>query len=628
MRTLLNSLPAYPRSQPTIRSLSRLRSHLARRPIYDRRQPLLFGAPPAPLSTPPPGRTWSGVCFCCASRVTYSKQECFTCPLCQTINDINVPGTPVPPVENSVSAAQVEDLSQQLRSGTTSPPSTNGTNPFLRGPSTPESRLLHQIDAFRSLRSIEASFRDSKGNPPTLKTLALFYGLVTASPIALDALRTRVDAVLLGHLIDPTYPPALLQSKVEMNVSFISLRIGGSLSVQGGHSADWGVIAACRVGALLFAGNERAGLPLATFYCTLLDTLGPAALIESFRIWESRTGQFSLCQYPFMLSLGIKILLLTWDGRRQMEEASQEAVRNTMYGHRPQNPLLIIRIRRSNLVQDSLRQISSFSGELKKSLKIVFEGEEGLDAGGLRKEWFLLLCRQLFDPQFGMFQHDEDSNLCWFNPASLDANDEFYLVGCAVALAIYNSAVFKKLKGEAVGLADLAVIRPALAKGLQGLLDFDGDVAEVFCRTFVGEVEAWGEVQEVPLMPGGANVTVTNSNRGEFVKRYCDFLLNTSVSSQFQAFAHGFAEVTEGNSFSLFRGEELELLGFSGEHDPTVRYVLLPLPSLTDMGNETERFPQSHTCFNELSLYRYRDARTMESRLVRAMEESEGFGLR
>lgn len=39
------------------------------------------------------------------------------------------------------------------------------------------------------------------------------------------------------------------------------------------------------------------------------------------------------------------------------------------------------------------------------------------------------------------------------------------------------------------------------------------------------------------------------------------------------------------------------------------------------MGDDTGRFPQSHTCFNELSLYRYRDVRTMESRLVRAMEE-------
>lgn len=41
--------------------------------------------------------------------------------------------------------------------------------------------------------------------------------------------------------------------------------------------------------------------------------------------------------------------------------------------------------------------------DLKKSLRIEFIGEDGVDAGGLRKEWFLLLVRQLFDPQFGAF---------------------------------------------------------------------------------------------------------------------------------------------------------------------------------------------------------------------------------
>jgi hypothetical protein len=39
--------------------------------------------------------------------------------------------------------------------------------------------------------------------------------------------------------------------------------------------------------------------------------------------------------------------------------------------------------------------------DLKKSLRIEFVGEDGVDAGGLRKEWFLLLVRQLFDPQYG-----------------------------------------------------------------------------------------------------------------------------------------------------------------------------------------------------------------------------------
>lgn len=80
-------------------------------------------------------------------------------------------------------------------------------------------------------------------------------------------------------------------------------------------------------------------------------------------------------------------------------------------------------------------------------------------------------------------------------------------------------AVYKKLKLEPVGLADLAVFDPELARGLQALLDYEGgDVASVFCRTFVGEYEAWGEVQQVELVPGGAEKEVDETNRaGKFV---------------------------------------------------------------------------------------------------------------
>lgn len=48
--------------------------------------------------------------------------------------------------------------------------------------------------------------------------------------------------------------------------------------------------------------------------------------------------------------------------------------------------------------------------------------------------------------------------------------------------------------------------------------------------------------------------------RAEFVRLYTSFLLESSVSSQFSAFSAGFTEVTSGNSLSLFKGEELELL--------------------------------------------------------------------
>jgi E3 ubiquitin-protein ligase HECTD2 len=41
--------------------------------------------------------------------------------------------------------------------------------------------------------------------------------------------------------------------------------------------------------------------------------------------------------------------------------------------------------------------------DLKKKLKVTFTGEPGLDMGGLTKEWFLLLIRQIFQPEYGVY---------------------------------------------------------------------------------------------------------------------------------------------------------------------------------------------------------------------------------
>ena len=40
-------------------------------------------------------------------------------------------------------------------------------------------------------------------------------------------------------------------------------------------------------------------------------------------------------------------------------------------------------------------------GELKKKVRVTFEGEPGVDLGGLTKEWFLLLTRKVFHPDYG-----------------------------------------------------------------------------------------------------------------------------------------------------------------------------------------------------------------------------------
>lgn len=38
-----------------------------------------------------------------------------------------------------------------------------------------------------------------------------------------------------------------------------------------------------------------------------------------------------------------------------------------------------------------------------------------MDAGGVRKEFFLLIMKELLDPKYGMFRYYEESRLIWFS---------------------------------------------------------------------------------------------------------------------------------------------------------------------------------------------------------------------
>lgn len=385
------------------------------------------------------------------------------------------------------------------------------------------------------------------------------------------------------------------------------------------YSEDWQIKAAARVMSLLFSANiqaasgnqdaskasssvadrARAGsgsriqicqhdqlMPTSAFYNTLLDY---SDLVADFEVWESRRGKFSFCQYPMFLSISAKIRILDYDARRQMEIKAREAFFTSIMSRKAINQDLVLKVRRDCLVEDSLRSVSEIVGtgqeEIKKSLRIEFLGEEGLDSGGLRKEWFLLLVREVFDPEHGLFVYDEESCHCYFDPNSFETSDQFFLVGVLLGLAIYNSAIldvalpsfaFRKLLASAPSytgpatsiirpsychtLKDLAEFRPHLAHGLKKLLEFDGNVEETYCRDFVAAVERYGQLVQVPLCPNGENRSVTNSNRHEFVDLYVKYLLDISVARQYEPFKRGFFSVCEGNALSLFRPDEIELL--------------------------------------------------------------------
>ena len=155
------------------------------------------------------------------------------------------------------------------------------------------------------------------------------------------------------------------------------------------------------------AHNHGQILPTSDFYNTLLDY---SDLIADFEAWESKRGKFAFCQYPFFLSIWAKIQIMEHDARRQMEVKAREAFFDSIMTRKTVNQYLVLKIRRDCLVEDSLKGVGEVVGtggeEIKKGLRIEFRGEEGIDAGGLRKEWFLLLVRDVFNPEHGkIFEH-------------------------------------------------------------------------------------------------------------------------------------------------------------------------------------------------------------------------------
>jgi E3 ubiquitin-protein ligase HECTD2 len=151
------------------------------------------------------------------------------------------------------------------------------------------------------------------------------------------------------------------------------------------------------------ACTRRQLLPTSDFYNTLLDL---SDLVAEFQKWESRRYKFSFCQYPFLLSIWAKTQILEFDAKRQMTNRARDAFFEGIMSRRNVHQYLHLDVRRDCLVEDSLKAVSEVIGsggeDIKKALRISFRGEEGVDAGGLRKEWFLSLIREVFDPHHGM----------------------------------------------------------------------------------------------------------------------------------------------------------------------------------------------------------------------------------
>ncbi|ESN95343.1 hypothetical protein HELRODRAFT_114744 [Helobdella robusta] len=397
------------------------------------------------------------------------------------------------------------------------------------------------------------------------------------------------------------------------------------------------------------------------------------------------------CDYPFIFNGMCKTKLLHADSKIQMgvpvNEAQQQNLMSWFLPVNPQNPTLDILVSRNNIVQDTLSQLSKHEDKsFKKPLKVIFLGEDALDAGGLKKEFFMLLLKDLLDPKYGMFLYSEESRLIWFNSHSFEASDMYRLIGVICGLAIYNNNIisinfplilFKKLLNKLPAtLEDLKELQPTTARGLQTLLDYkNNDITEVFALTFEITRDHYGKVLTIPLVENGSSIEVTNENKMEYVDAYVDYIFNKSVLDQFTAFSHGFLKVCGSRILELFQPLELQAMVIGNENydwdeleanaayknydknDEVIKFFWQAFRELTleekkkfllfltgcdripihgmkaikltiqMMGGSLDLLPVAHTCFNILDLPRYQTKEILKKKLLQAIEHTQGFGL-
>uniref|UniRef100_A0A7S4I2I9 HECT-type E3 ubiquitin transferase n=1 Tax=Vannella robusta TaxID=1487602 RepID=A0A7S4I2I9_9EUKA len=439
---------------------------------------------------------------------------------------------------------------------------------------------------------------------------------------------------------------------------------------------------------ILYDINKELNEPISylEFYNDVINErlLDIDELAENFIIWQKNLdrggNQFTLCSYIFMLDPYTKSRVLLFDSKVQQFEHRQGFLNRGYF---------VLRVEREHLIGSALAQMELHlihdPSVFKRQLKVKFEGEEGIDEGGLQKEFFQLIIKELFDEKFGMFTWNKESNRYWISHTSEDTK-EFLLIGLILGLAIYNGVIldihfpkvlYKKLMGISVGFDDVKEVEPTVWKNLNELHEYSGDdMEEVFGLNFQVMYDYYGHSNCYNLIENGDSVLVNQSNKEKYIELYTKWILEVSVEKQFEAFLKGFKYVCTGLFFEIFRVEEVELLicgdpeldfkdlenvthydgGFDVDHEVIKNFWEVihslneeeqkkflffttgsdraPIGGLKNLrfiitkhGDDSDRLPGAHTCFNVLLLPPYATKEKLREKLLLATENATGFGM-
>jgi E3 ubiquitin-protein ligase HUWE1 len=262
-------------------------------------------------------------------------------------------------------------------------------------------------------------------------------------------------------------------------------------------------------------------------------------------------------------------LYLTFENKRHYF-LSQLKARNKDTARRRTGPHL--QVRRNTVFEDSFQNLRWRSAEdYKGKLHVQFYGEEGVDAGGLTREWFMMLSKEIFNPNYCLFTVAADG--ATFQPyAKSGINPDhllyFKFVGRIIGKAIcdghlmdahFTKSFYKHIIGIPVDFTDVEAIDPDYFKNLKQILQYSLEDIGLELTMSVEDLQ-FGKHTITDLVPNGRHVDVDDNNKVEYVRLVAHHRMTTAIRQQIAAFLEGFYDLVPPALISIFSPPELELL--------------------------------------------------------------------
>lgn len=232
-------------------------------------------------------------------------------------------------------------------------------------------------------------------------------------------------------------------------------------------------------------------------------------------------------------------------------------------------------VNREDTIGSSIEQLINFDPKDLMSLGVEFISEygkeEGLDWGGLTKEYLFFVNEQLCNPDSIDFPSLKPykSIIETFQGHSLgfplpDANPNFYLFyGRIISLALYNGfqialplnlCLIKAALGESLNATEMDSLYENFEKTLLYPVIHSDDIDDWcldFTRTSGSSI--------IPLIPNGEEISVTEENKMEYLKELVLSHLGQYSKEAIRAFSYGLKSVVPEELFQ-FTAEEIILM--------------------------------------------------------------------